>query len=42
MAEDLIVAALNDTRAKADQAANAEMEKMQSSLPMPPGFQMPF
>ena len=42
MAEDLIVAALNDTRAKADQAANAEMDKMQSSLPMPPGFQMPF
>jgi DNA-binding YbaB/EbfC family protein len=42
MTEDLIVAALNDTRAKADQAANAEMEKMQSSLPMPPGFQMPF
>src|SRR4028119_370069 len=42
MAEDLIVAALNDTRTKADQAANAEMEKMQSSLPMPPGFQMPF
>ena len=42
MAEDLIVAALNDTRAKADQAANAEMEKMQSSLPMPPGFPMPF
>lgn len=42
MAEDLIVAALNDTRAKADQAANAEMQKMQSSLPMPPGFQMPF
>jgi DNA-binding YbaB/EbfC family protein len=42
MVEDLIVAALNDTRAKADQAANAEMQKMQSSLPMPPGFQMPF
>ena len=41
MVEDLIVAALNDTRAKADQAANAEMQKMQSSLPMPPGFQMP-
>lgn len=42
MVEDLIVAALNDTRSKADQAANAEMQKMQSSLPMPPGFQMPF
>lgn len=42
MVEDLIAAALNDTRAKADQAAAAEMQKMSSSLPMPPGFQMPF
>lgn len=42
MVEDLIAAALNDTRAKADQAAAAEMQKMSASLPMPPGFQMPF
>ena len=42
MVEDLIAAALNDARAKADQAAAAEMQKMSSSLPMPPGFQMPF
>lgn len=42
MVEDLIAAALNDTRAKADQAAAAEMQKMSSTLPMPPGFQMPF
>ena len=42
MLEDLIAAALNDARAKADQAAAAEMQKMSSSLPMPPGFQMPF
>ena len=41
MVEDLVAAALNDARAKADQAAAAEMQKMQSSLPMPPGFQMP-
>ncbi|UUR08554.1 YbaB/EbfC family nucleoid-associated protein [Sphingomonas glaciei] len=42
MVEDLIAAALNDTRAKADQAAAAEMQKMSSTLPLPPGFQMPF
>ena len=42
MDEDLIAAALNDARAKADQAAADEMQKMSSTLPMPPGFQMPF
>jgi DNA-binding YbaB/EbfC family protein len=42
MVEDLIAAALNDTRAKADQAAATEMQKMSATLPMPPGFQMPF
>ena len=31
MLEDLIAAALNDARAKADQAAAAEMEKMSSA-----------
>lgn len=38
MLEDLVAAALNDARAKADVAANAEMQKVTSSLPMPPGF----
>ncbi|WP_338504402.1 YbaB/EbfC family nucleoid-associated protein [Sphingomonas kaistensis] len=42
MVEDLIAAALNDARTKADQAAATEMQKMSSTLPMPPGFQMPF
>ena len=42
MVEDLIAAAINDARAKADQAAAAEMQKMSATLPMPPGFQMPF
>ena len=41
MLEDLIAAALNDARAKADQVASVEMEKMQSGLALPPGFQMP-
>lgn len=38
MTEDLIVAALNDARQKADQAAQAEMQKMTAGLPLPPGF----
>ena len=42
MLEDLIAAALNDARAKADQAAAAEMQKMGSGLPLPPGFKLPF
>ena len=42
MLEDLIAAALNDARAKADVAASAEMQKMSSGLPLPPGFKMPF
>ena len=42
MLEDLIAAALNDARAKADVAASAEMQKMSAGLPLPPGFKMPF
>ena len=42
MLEDLIAAAFNDAKAKSDTAAAAEMQKMQSSLPLPPGFKLPF
>ena len=42
MLEDLITAALNDARAKADAAANSEMQKMSTALPLPPGFKLPF
>ncbi|MBY0520174.1 MAG: YbaB/EbfC family nucleoid-associated protein [Sphingomonas sp.] len=42
MLEDLVAAALNDARAKADAASNAEMSKMTSGLPLPPGFKLPF
>ena len=42
MVEDLVAAAINDARSKADQAAQAEMAKMTSGLPLPPGFKMPF
>jgi DNA-binding YbaB/EbfC family protein len=42
MLEDLIVAAFNDAKAKADAASNEEMSKMTSGLPLPPGFKLPF
>ena len=42
MVEDLVAAAINDARAKADAAAAGEMQKMQTSLPLPPGFKLPF
>src|SRR6478672_9114930 len=42
MVEDLVAAAINDARAKADAAAADEMQKMQSTLPLPPGFKLPF
>jgi DNA-binding YbaB/EbfC family protein len=42
MVEDLVAAAINDARAKADSAAAGEMEKMQGTLPLPPGFKLPF
>ena len=42
MVEDLVAAAINDARAKADAAAGAEMQKMSSTLPLPPGFKLPF
>ena len=42
MLEDLIVAAFNDARAKADTASNDEMGKLTSGMPLPPGFKLPF
>ena len=41
MLEDLVNAAFNDARTKADQAANAEMQKVQSGMSLPPGFKLP-
>ena len=40
--EDLIAAAFNDARTKADAAAAPEMQKMTSGIPLPPGFKLPF
>jgi nucleoid-associated protein EbfC len=42
MLEDLIIAAFNDAREKADTASSAEMGKMTSGLPLPAGFKLPF
>jgi DNA-binding YbaB/EbfC family protein len=42
MVEDLVVAAFNDAKAKADAASGAEMAKMTSGIPLPPGFKLPF
>ena len=40
--EDLIAAAYNDARAKADHVAGEEMARMQQGLGLPPGFKLPF
>ncbi|HEX6072474.1 MAG TPA: YbaB/EbfC family nucleoid-associated protein [Sphingomicrobium sp.] len=42
MLEDLVAAAINDAKGKADAAATAEMQKMTSTIPLPPGFKLPF
>lgn len=42
MLEDLIAAAFNDARAKADAVSSEEMGKMKSGIPLPPGFKLPF
>ena len=42
MLEDLLVAAFNDARKKADDASASEMSKMTAGLPLPPGFKLPF
>ncbi|MGN0919797.1 MAG: YbaB/EbfC family nucleoid-associated protein [Alphaproteobacteria bacterium] len=40
--EDLLVVAINDSREKAENYLNSEMQKMQASLGLPPDFKMPF
>ena len=42
MVEDLIAAAINDARAKADMAAQESMSSVTGGLQLPPGFKMPF
>jgi DNA-binding YbaB/EbfC family protein len=42
MLEDLVAAAINDAKTKADAAAAPELQKMTSGIPLPPGFKLPF
>lgn len=42
MLEDLVAAAYNDARVKADSVANEELAKAQQGMGLPPGFKLPF
>ena len=42
MLEDLITAALNDARGKADAAAGEQMKTMTAGMALPPGLKLPF
>ena len=42
MVEDLVAAAINDARAKADLAAAEAMRGATGGMQLPPGFKMPF
>jgi len=42
MLEDLIVAACNDAKAKAEALVAGETEKMMGGLKLPPGVKLPF
>lgn len=40
--EDLILAAINDAKAKVEQTAQQKMKELTGGLTLPPGFQLPF
>ena len=40
--EDLVVAAINDARGKAEQVAQERMAELTKGLPLPPGMKLPF
>jgi nucleoid-associated protein EbfC len=42
MLEDLIIAAFNDGKAKADRMAAEKMQSLTAGLPLPPGMKLPF
>lgn len=42
MLEDLLAAAINDARTRADERTAEEMGKVAGGLNLPPGFKMPF
>ena len=39
--EDLIIAAVNDAKSKAEVVGQEEMQKLTGGLQLPPGFEMP-
>jgi len=39
--EDLVAAAFNDARDRADRISNEQMREMQGSMGLPPGFNLP-
>ncbi len=41
MVEDLVTAAFNDAKTKADQAGSNEMGKLTAGMQLPPGFNLP-
>ncbi|MGB3738374.1 MAG: YbaB/EbfC family nucleoid-associated protein [Pontixanthobacter sp.] len=41
MVEDLVAAAFNDARGKADRVSEEEMKKIQGGMGLPPGFNLP-
>lgn len=41
MLEDLVTAAFNDARDKADRVSNEQMKEMQGGMGLPPGFNLP-
>ena len=42
MLEDLVMAAINDARAKGDEKMAAETQKMMGDMGLPPGMELPF
>lgn len=40
--EDVLVAAINQAHAKAEELSNAETQKIMGGLKLPPGMQLPF
>lgn len=40
--EDLVVAAVNDARHKAEELSREKMGELTEGLPLPPGFKLPF
>lgn len=42
MIEDLILAAINDAKRKAENVASEEMKNLTGGIALPPGFKLPF